>query len=297
MIDNQLFMKRNVLFLFLFFQQVLVAQQSLQSIGIPVVSRKAWGCPEPYEALFWRTTETDMTHIVIHHSAGNDTMSDWRRELRSIWRFHTIQRRWNDIGYNYLIDPNGVVYEGRAGGDYARAAHMCRMNENKFGICLLGDYDKKRPSRRAIEMLIKVVAWKCVKDSINPQVILPTQSRRGILQCVAGHRDGCGRDYTDCPGDSLYSLLNFIRQRADDYCGFLEQKRFENPKIETIMDTDRSFVTVKPELPLMIRFYNALGKVVLQSVDNPVNIENLEAGIYYIRVGQQKIRFVKMRTS
>jgi hypothetical protein len=290
---SKLFLFHCFFFFQLFDYQIVRAQETLQNIGVPVVSRKAWGCPEPYAALFWKTIENDVSHVVIHHSAGNNYKADWREEVQNVWEFHTLKRRWNDIGYNYLIDPNGVVYEGRAGGDYARGAHLCSQNENKLGICLLGNYERRKPSKKALETLIKVIAWKCVKDSINPSAYLPTTSRKGVLQCVAGHRDGCGRDYTDCPGDSLYSLMNFIRLETEQYCAILEQKRLERQFFETILDKKEPLLTIKPELPLMIRFYNALGKVVLQSVDNPVNIENLDKGVYLIKMGTMKMRFVK----
>lgn len=56
---------------------------------------------------------TTVTHLIVHHTAGANTAADWPSVLRSIWVLHVMGNGWNDIGYDYLIDPDGLPYEGR----------------------------------------------------------------------------------------------------------------------------------------------------------------------------------------
>ena len=56
---------------------------------------------------------TNVTHLIVHHSAGVNSAADWAAVVRSIWDFHVITRGWSDIGYNWLVAPTGVIYEGR----------------------------------------------------------------------------------------------------------------------------------------------------------------------------------------
>jgi hypothetical protein len=57
-----------------------------------------------------------VTHAVVHHTAGANKVADWDNELRNIWFLHTYTNTWGDIGYNFLIDAAGHVYQGRRVG-------------------------------------------------------------------------------------------------------------------------------------------------------------------------------------
>src|SRR5690606_5894496 len=87
---------------------------------------------------------TSVNHIIIHHSAGSNLVTDFTNEVRNIYLYHTNVNGWDDIGYNFLIAPNGTIYQGRDGRgivekDYVMGAHMCGRNSGTMGICLLGD--------------------------------------------------------------------------------------------------------------------------------------------------------------
>jgi len=81
----------------------------------------AGNCPEITNPVF-----TEVTHLIVHHSAGVNTSSDWAATVRGIWDYHVNSNGWDDVGYNWLVDPNGVLYEGR--GDDVRGAHFCGNN-------------------------------------------------------------------------------------------------------------------------------------------------------------------------
>ncbi len=149
-----------------------------------------------------------MTHLVVHHSGDVYNGSDWSVEVRRIWNLHKFTRGWGDIGYNYLIDPNGVIYEGRAGGDNVIGAHFCSRNTGTFGVCVLGNFQSEYPTQAALNSLKSLLAWKAGQRGINP-LGATLHSNSGLnLNNISGHQDGCS---TECPGNNLYSLLPSIR--------------------------------------------------------------------------------------
>ncbi len=179
-----------------------------------VRTRVQWGCPEGEESQ-WTPQYTKVTHAVVHHTAGANSVPDWDAEVRSIWHLHTFTNGWGDIGYNYLIDPNGVIYEGRAGGDGAIGAHFSCRNTNTVGIALLGTFTGVAPTAAALASLEGLLAELCRKNAIAPLSMMTHAPTQLLLPTIIGHRDGnpstttCSK--TECPGDVLYALLPSIR--------------------------------------------------------------------------------------
>jgi hypothetical protein len=177
-------------------------------------TRVQWGCPEGEESQ-WTPQYTKVTHAVVHHTAGANSVPDWDAEVRSIWHLHTFTNGWGDIGYNYLIDPNGVVYEGRAGGDGAIGAHFSCRNTNTVGVALLGTFIDVTPTSAALASLESLLAELCRKNEIAPLSMMLHAPTQLLLPTIIGHRDGnpstttCSK--TECPGDVLYALLPSIR--------------------------------------------------------------------------------------
>ena len=170
-------------------------------------------CPEIESPVF-----TDVTHLIVHHSAGVNTSSDWAAVVRGIWDYHVNSNGWDDVGYNWLVDPNGVLYEGR--GDDVRGAHFCGKNTNTQGICMMGTYIDVVPTAEAMTTLKEYLAWKSAKDNIDPTAVSNHAPSAADIPNVAGHRDGCN---TTCPGDMLYAnmgqLRTDIRQYQATICG------------------------------------------------------------------------------
>jgi hypothetical protein len=181
-----------------------------------VVSRTSWGCPDG-QGSGWTPQYTTVTHLIVHHSATANTSSDWAETVRGIWNFHTNDRGWGDVGYNYLIDPNGVVYEGRAGGDNVIGAHFSCQNGGTMGVCMLGTFASVSPTAAALSSLKRLLAWKAEQRGIDPLGSAYHAGTRLTLPRVSGHRHGnpAVPDYacttTSCPGDNLYGQLQAIR--------------------------------------------------------------------------------------
>ena len=170
-----------------------------------VISRTQWGARPPRSNF----PTSKVTHLIVHHEFGSNSSSDWAARVRSVQNFHMNSNGWSDIGYNFLIDPNGVIYEGRAGGDSAVGAHFCGRNSNTMGVCMLGDYSSITPKIATQNSLKKLLAWKANKENINPTGSSYHYSINGSLKTISGHRDGGG--CSSCPGNGGYAILPGIR--------------------------------------------------------------------------------------
>jgi uncharacterized protein (TIGR03437 family) len=129
--------------------------------------------------------------------------------MRGIWNFHVFERGWADIGYNYLIDPNGLIYEGRSGGDNVIGAHFSGVNAGTMGVAMLGTYTDVTPTVKALNSLKKLLAWKSDQRGLDPEGASLHAASQLNLKTISGHRDGPG--VTECPGDAFYPLLPEIR--------------------------------------------------------------------------------------
>jgi hypothetical protein len=125
-----------------------------------------------------------------------------------------------DIGYNYLIDPNGIIYEGRAGGDNVIGAHFSCQNGGTMGVCMLGSFTNVPPTTAALTSLKRILAWKADQRGIDPLASVYHSGTRLTLPTICGHRDGNASTNTctttTCPGGALYALLPDIRNDVHD---------------------------------------------------------------------------------
>lgn len=182
-----------------------------------VVPRAAWGCgPEcnPKDTPVF----SPVTHLIVHHSAGANTSSNWASVIRSIWVLHVQGNGWNDIGYNFLIDPNGVIYEGRQGGDGVIGAHFSGVNTNTMGVCMVGTYTSVTPTSNSFESLRGLLAFHASKWQLDPTGQTTHAPSRLTLNVISGHRDAGlspqASGTTECPGTVLYSYLPALRAQV-----------------------------------------------------------------------------------
>lgn len=180
------------------------------------VDRAGWGCP-------WGNgnpnmgdlTTTTVTHVVIHHSATENYSNDWAAVVRTFWDWHVNLNKWSDIGYNWLVDPNGVLYQGRAwkdGNEDTQGAHFSGHNGGTMGTCIIGDFTSVKPTEKALRTAAKLQAYKVSKRSINPMAVSYHASTQKNLYNICGHRDGGA---TECPGNLLYNYLPDLRNRVN----------------------------------------------------------------------------------
>jgi hypothetical protein len=175
--------------------------------AMPAFKDRAGWCPTGDCTEHPNPVSTTVGFLIIHHSAGANTASDWDAQVRLIWDFHVNGNGWSDIGYNWLIAPTGQLYQGR--GDDITGAHFCGNNSNTMGVCMLGNYMTTTPTPAALTTLESLLAWKAADSDIDVLSSGYHASSGFVLPHMAGHRDGCA---TLCPGDLLYPLLPALRE-------------------------------------------------------------------------------------
>jgi hypothetical protein len=223
--------------------------ESKRAEGDPVlVSREQWGCTPATCPVREAPVYTRVTHLVVHHTAGANQAADWPAVVRSIWTLHVRGNGWNDIGYNYLIDPDGVLYEGRAGGDGVLGAHFSAVNTGTMGVSLLGTFSQVAPSEASLATLSRMLTWQAAKWSIDPGGRSLHAASGLMLNHVSGHRDAGlsprASGTTECPGNGLYALLPSLRTET-------RQSRFG----ACLVDVGREHYCVGSEgAPLQVRW-------------------------------------------
>ncbi len=181
------------------------------------VDRTIWGQTLGLSNTASRSVTT-VTHLIVHHSAGDTDASDFAAVVRSYWDFHVNGRGWADIGYNWLVDGNGVIYQGRAfnldGNRDVIGAHFSGYNANTMGICVIGNYNNRMPTGDALFSLNEMLAWKTSEREIDPLARAQHHSPGGNIFQISGHRDS--GIYTECPGHQMYSFLPELRENVAD---------------------------------------------------------------------------------
>jgi len=185
--------------------------------GSPLIlSRVSWGADERIRR--GRPNYADAVRFaVVHHTAGSNayTRAQSASIVRGIQRYHVLANGWDDIGYNFLVDKYGHIFEGRYGGVDRNVvgAHAQGFNTGSAGVALIGNYDGAAVSPAARTALARLIAWRLDVAHANPLSTFSWRSsgnprfpagRNLTLRTVSGHRD---TGYTTCPGSQLYGEL------------------------------------------------------------------------------------------
>ena len=186
----------------------------------PIITRADWHADEairrapPYYA--------DGIHLaIVHHTAGSNSYSKAQSAsiVRAIELYHVQGNGWNDIGYNFLVDKYGQVFEGRYGGITRPVigAHAQGFNSGSVGISVIGDYGSTSISPAARAALVSLIAWRLDLAHVDPLSKVARVSAGNpryaagtavTLNAISGHRDVYP---TSCPGASLYAQLPSLR--------------------------------------------------------------------------------------
>ena len=193
--------------------------------GSPLIlSRAAWGANERIRRRLPNYADS-VRFAIVHHTAGSNsyTRAQSASIVRGIERYHVLGNGWDDIGYNFLIDKYGQIFEGRYGGVDRNVvgAHAQGFNHGSAGVALIGNYDASTVSPAARASLIRLIAWRLDVAHVDPLSTFTWRStgnpryRAGTnvtLRTISGHRD---TGYTTCPGSHLYGELpNIARSVA-----------------------------------------------------------------------------------
>ena len=194
--------------------------------GEPVIiSRAQWGADESLRfdsrgREIWPREYRAPKKIFIHHTAGSNNIPDPAAAVRAIYYYHAVTRGWGDIGYNFVVDQQGRIYEGRYGdevdGKLVVGGHVYGYNYGSLGISVLGNFHSSggiRLPAAAEASLTRFLAYRANRYGIHPLepgFFVNKWFPYGVL----GHRDANGT--TVCPGDYAYARLPAIRQAIWD---------------------------------------------------------------------------------
>jgi hypothetical protein len=197
-----------------------------------VIPRVDWGADESLRfdstgKEIWPPAFYPVQKLIVHHTATQNNDPDPAATIRSIYYYHAVTQGWGDVGYNFLIDEAGNVYEGRHTFDHpsgssptgensqghgVTAAHTQGYNSGTVGFALLGtltNQDAKPAARTALE---KLLAWESDHHVIDPQgsslYVNPVSGTQATFPNIAGHRDLAA---TECPGGTFYATFTTIR--------------------------------------------------------------------------------------
>lgn len=153
---------------------------------------------QPVERIIIHDTGCDTTNATCNNNPNPVAT------IQAMYRYHAVTRGWGDIGYNYIIDQQGRIYEGRYGGNGSRGAHVFvdrtkdNFNFGTIGISVLGNYAKIQPSEAVMQSLGRLVGWLAATNNLEPQGTrsssiwnLLTSEFSGLYNgpIVVGHKD------------------------------------------------------------------------------------------------------------
>ncbi len=191
-----------------------------------IVTRAQWGANEAWA---WDASRSStLKAMYVHHTVSSNTHTerDVPAMIRGMYRYHTQTLGWPDIGYQFLIDKFGNIYEGRRGSieELVVGAQAGGYNTDTIGVSAIGSFHQKvKPSAAMEQAFVDVLAWQAYRYKLDPlsKVKLKTGSstKSGTrwkagkwtkaLPAIRGHID---TNYTACPGGRLYDRLPAIRK-------------------------------------------------------------------------------------
>src|SRR5713101_2714141 len=197
--------------------EIRIPLRRVSLTGSPLlIDREAWGANETIRRAPPSYAAT-LQFALVHHTAGTNsyTASQSAAIVRGIEVYHVKGNGWNDIGYNFLVDKYGQIFEGRYGGvdKPVIGAHAEGFNAGSVGVAVIGDYSSTRLPAAAKTALEQVLAWRLDLAHVDPLSTLQWLSDGNprfpknvavFLRAISGHRD---TGYTDCPGNALYAEL------------------------------------------------------------------------------------------
>ena len=202
-----------------------------------VVARSSWGADESlrmdstgnevFPTAFYPTKK-----LIVHHTAGRNDDPDPAATIRSIYYYHAVTQGWGDIGYNFLVDESGRIYEGRHSREYppgvspsgddvngngVTGAHTGGWNSGTVGIALLGTLADRDATSAARDSLTSFLAWEADRNGIDPSAtntfVNPVNGATRTTPNIAAHRD---YGATECPGGTFYATLPALRKAVAD---------------------------------------------------------------------------------
>lgn len=213
----------------------LVSAVSAEETKPDVISRSSWGADESIRFVngveSWPREYHSVSHLFVHHTGAisDADPANTPARIRSIYSYHTLTKKWGDIGYNALIGADGKIYEGRKGKDGEAltnnvvGAGTYGFNKGGYSISMLGNYNGTSLPANMRESLVSLLAYQAKVHNIDPtgvsdfvrdyEVTDPKIPKVDYnVANISGHRDSKYTAGTECPGDMIYNDLPNLRK-------------------------------------------------------------------------------------
>ena len=231
-----------------------------------IISRSDWGARPPTHGYSLHPYYIKLT---LHHAAGfsADNIEEGKEQLRAIQDLHQFVRGWSDIGYHFVVDKAGNIYQGRP--ETVIGAHVLNNNTGNIGVCVLGCYHPPELycgdwlTDATTNSLVALYAWVSGEYNYDPNVL-------------KGHRDYPYNE-TSCPGNNVYEELSWFRDEIKRYMDlggppleFIISRNYPNP-FNGITHIDYQ-VPVNNHISIII--YDIMGREV-KTLMNQVQIKGM----------------------
>ncbi len=217
-----------------------------------IVTRAEWGADESIRENHI-VGYAPFRKIVVHHTASPNGVKDPAATVRFGYDLHVVGRGFTDIGYNFLISPDGQVFEGRRARKYGKGelhtgedgagnaiigGHTKGRNAGTCGIALIGNFMKTAPSGAAIQSLIHLAAWEAQRHKIDPlgnDEFIATDSTKLVFPNIVGHR-GIGN--TLCPGTRMAASMPWLRKQVAERVGTFPARKADMRRLAWLINPD-----------------------------------------------------------
>ena len=224
-----------------------------------IISRTEWGARSPTHDY---SPHPYYIKLTLHHAAGfsADNIDEGKEQLRAIQDLHQFVRGWSDIGYHFVVDKAGNIYQGRP--ETVIGAHVLDNNTGNIGVCVLGCYHPPELycgdwlTDATTNSLVALYAWISGEYNYDPNVL-------------RGHRDYPYND-TSCPGNNVYEKLSWFRDEIERYM------ELDGPPLEFIISRNypnpfNSITHIDYQVPIdnhiNITIYDIMGREVKTLMD------------------------------
>jgi hypothetical protein len=188
-----------------------------------IITRAQWGANESW-VQDYGTPAADLKAMYVHHTAGsnNYTEAGAYAQIRGIYSYHARSLQWGDIGYQFLVDKYGNIFQGRRGSidQPVQGAQAGGFNTDTIGVSAMGNYDTAAAPAAMVKAIEKVLAWQALRYGVNPTATTTLTQRgnaasarwsdgkRVSVPTILGHYT---TNTTACPGQYLIAKLPSIR--------------------------------------------------------------------------------------
>ena len=198
------------------------AARSASTLQPAIVSRGGWGADESLRGINRGCLTPDIDDTIqaaiVHHTAGSNSYSASQSAsvVHGIYAYHVKSQGWCDVGYNFLVDKYGTIFEGRFGGinKPVHGAHATYWNTDTVGVSMMGNYQTVRPAKATVESVAKVIAWKF--DTYGRDPLGKVKLAGKNIDRISGHGDVMS---TSCPGRYGFDAFPALRKRVKALLG------------------------------------------------------------------------------